>query len=298
MFATCLLCSEPRELKASHVIPAFVFRWLRETSGTGHLRFNQQPNRREQDGPTRAWLCEACEGDLGRFESEFARRIFHPYVGNENTRFLYGPWLLKFAASVSWRVLKYFEQEDGLKDFDPTAKAAIQSANLTWRRFLRGEEPHPGRHEQHIVPFDALEATSIKSPPPNINRYLMRAVASDLLRMGEEIIVFTKLGRFAIFGFVSGNPKRWKGTKINANQGWIEPRKYVLPGPIGNYLMGKAREIDALWQTISPKQRQKIDQSFRQNIDAFVGSDAFNALNQDFAMFGEAAFSKDPEKHG
>jgi len=50
MEGSCRLCSRARELQLSHIVPAFVYRWLKDLSGTGFLRFGKNPNRREQDG--------------------------------------------------------------------------------------------------------------------------------------------------------------------------------------------------------------------------------------------------------
>ena len=34
------LCGETKELQESHILPGFVYRWLKETSATGYLRFH------------------------------------------------------------------------------------------------------------------------------------------------------------------------------------------------------------------------------------------------------------------
>jgi hypothetical protein len=49
------------ELQESHILPSFVYRWMKETSATGYLRFGQQPNLRVQDGVKRHLLCANCE---------------------------------------------------------------------------------------------------------------------------------------------------------------------------------------------------------------------------------------------
>ena len=46
----CHLCEKTAVLRKSHVLPAFLFRWLRTSSATGHLRFAENINRRIQDG--------------------------------------------------------------------------------------------------------------------------------------------------------------------------------------------------------------------------------------------------------
>jgi hypothetical protein len=43
---------------------------------------------------------------------------------------------------------------------------------------------------------------------------------------------------------------------------------------------------------ISPRQAEKIDQAFRTNIDNYIGSDEFLAMENDVRMFGDAAFTR------
>ena len=57
----CGLCGNLAELRDSHIVPAFVARWIKDTSATGFLRGFHQPNRRVQDFPTKRLLCEGCE---------------------------------------------------------------------------------------------------------------------------------------------------------------------------------------------------------------------------------------------
>ena len=47
VFKQCALCASTSELQASHIIPGFVFDWLRDTSATGHFRSSQIPDRHE-----------------------------------------------------------------------------------------------------------------------------------------------------------------------------------------------------------------------------------------------------------
>jgi hypothetical protein len=65
----CRLCLKQSELENSHIIPSFLYRWLKETSGTGFLRFGRNPNRRVQDGLKEYWLCPTCEDLLGKWET-------------------------------------------------------------------------------------------------------------------------------------------------------------------------------------------------------------------------------------
>jgi len=74
----CRLCRATKELQESHILPGFVFRWKKETSATGYLRFGQQPNLRVQDGVKLHLLCRECERRFNNWETEFANRIFTP----------------------------------------------------------------------------------------------------------------------------------------------------------------------------------------------------------------------------
>jgi hypothetical protein len=67
MDGTCAFCGEHKSLKDSHVLPAFVYRWLRTRSGTGHIRNTENPNRRVQDGLKFPWLCGDCESQFNRY---------------------------------------------------------------------------------------------------------------------------------------------------------------------------------------------------------------------------------------
>lgn len=154
-----------------------------------------------------------------------------------------------------------------------------------------GQIPHPGNFRQHLIPLDGVESATFDLPP-NINRYLMRAVDIDLCHGGETIFVYSKLGRFMILGFVNEpNPNHWSGSRVNANQGTVEPRRYTFPAPFRDYLIDKANSISAALASVSDRQRTRIDQAFRDNIDRFVGSDSFRAMDADVQMFGYAAFS-------
>ena len=102
----CSFCAKNGELRDSHVLPAFVYRWLRKRSGTGHIRHTENPNRRVQDGLKLPWLCALCEAKFSQYETAFATKLFHPW-NKGVVRINYTDWLLKFCTSVSWRVRSY-----------------------------------------------------------------------------------------------------------------------------------------------------------------------------------------------
>jgi len=199
---------------------------------------------------------------------------------------------MHFCTSLSWRVLKLYLEEKHLGDWESHALDHAVEAEAAWRSVLLGTAPHAGAFEQHILPLDRIESTTGKLAS-NINRYLMRAIHIDILSGTNSHFTYAKVGRFIVLGFVH-EPKReqWRGTKVNANQGWIEPKQYVLPGAFGDYLNEKAQSMEKRLAGMSARQHAKVDETFRKNVERYIESDAFRAMNADVDMFGRQAFSK------
>lgn len=288
---SCRLCGQHGELLISHILPAFAFRWLRESSGNGHIRLGAEPNQRVQDGYKRPWLCAVCEERLNRSETEFATKLFHPYLTQSGQRFRYTRWLMHFCTLLSWRVLKFFLEDGHLKDWESMALTRVGEAEAAWRSVLLGTSEHAGRHEQHLLPLDRI-GSATGTLAPNINRYLMRAIQMDICRGSESIFTYAKIGRFIVLSFVhEPNRSQWRGTKVSANEGFVEPKKYVLPAAFGEYLNNKARRMSELVDSMSDLQHAKVDAAFRKNVDCYTRSDAFHVMTADVGMFGYMAFS-------
>lgn len=288
----CLLCSEQAELQHSHVLPAFVFRWQRKTSANGHIRTGHEPNKRVQDGLKQHWLCANCEDLFSKSEGQFANRLFRPYTSDGGQTIQYTSWLAHFCASVSWRVLKHYQQESNLSDTPQMLLEQMQSAESTWRKFLLGELTNPGKHQLHLVPMDEIASTSMDLPA-NINRYLLRAIHMDLCQGNDLMFTYAKMGRFIVLGFVhEPQPSHWKGTKVHINEGTVGPKKYVLPTEFGKYLMQKAHSVREALDSINENQQAKIDKAFKANIGRYAESDACRAMSADISMFGTKAFNK------
>lgn len=291
MLAPCRLCGQTEDLQESHILPAFVFKWLKETSATGFIRFGQEPNRRVQDGYKKPWLCISCERQLNGWETPFATNIFHPLNEDGSRRVLYREWLLKFCVSVSWRVLSMLREDAGLKHFSQDQRNTANQALETWSQFLFDKLPHPGRFEQHLLPVDAIAHFSGEDLPANINRYLLRTVDVDAVRGEKTTFVYSKIGKFIILGFIDVTyPKQWVGTKVHVREGVIGSPTYTLPQQFGDYLFEKALRFASANKMISDKQRQKIAETARKNMGRVTKSSAFEAMQHDMRLFGEDAF--------
>lgn len=297
VMGVCKLCGRDADLQLSHVLPAFVFRWQRESSGNGHIRSTAEPDRRVQDGLKFHWLCSECEQRLSGWERQFASNLFHPYLTRSGERFAYGPWMLKFCASISWRVLTYAFDKDSLGSWSVQDQARAKDAEKVWREFLLGARAHPGEFRQHVLPLDVMSSAT-GDLAPNMNRYLTRAIHLDIVSGSKIAFTYSKLGRWAIFGSILEPTGAWGGTKVNANEGVVGPTSYTVPVSLRDYWNEKARNVSAALASVSDKQRQKIETGFKNNLDRFVGSDAFAAMQADVDMFGDQAFTKHSTNDG
>jgi hypothetical protein len=296
LWDVCRLCDKEANLEESHVVPSFVYKWLKDTSGTGFLRFGIAPNKRVQDGYKLFWLCADCEDRLNAWETKFANHVFHPFNKGDTARGAYESWLLKFCVSVSWRVLHFFIEEVDLNHFPAQLQANARRAHAIWKEFLLDRRFHPERHEQHFLPLDTIESFIHPGMPPNINRYILRTVDIDAVWGGKDAFIYSKIGRFVIVGFLNMHrPKEWQGTKVHVQGGILKSQTYTLPVQFGEYFIAQARKFAEVQARISERQNKKIEESFWENIDRVADSESFRAMDHDVRLFGKDAFKKNSE---
>lgn len=298
MRGICHFCDQNKELRESHVIPSFIYKWIKESSGGGYLRHGMTPNKRIQDGAKYYWLCDDCEGQFSKWEDRFAKEIFYPTVNGKAGHTPYSYWFLKFCVSISWRVLNFYLVEHNLNHFSEQMKVNAKQAHRIWKEYLLGNRPHPTHFEQHFLPLDSIESHTVEDMPTNINRYILRSVDIDAVTGENSSFIYSKLERFVIIGFIKmPHPRQWGGSKVHVKHGTVGPNNYTLPKQFFNYFMDKACRAAEAQATISEKQNKKIEKTFRENIDDIPNSETFRAMSGDVHLFGNKAFNK-PNKDG
>ena len=285
----CALCGKREPLRTSHVLPAFVFKWLKASSATGYIRFGQTPNRRVQDGIKLKLLCAGCESHLSVFETEFANNVFHPLNSDSSKSVHYGSWLLPFCVSISWRVLAYMRNEVGISNLDSTQQGLVQSALARWSEVLLGQKPHPGQFEQHLLPLDPIASHTVRQLPANIDRYFLRALEMDVLSTRTSTCTYAKLGKFAVFGVIQSFDARWKGTKVHVRTGTVGPCEYSLPGEVLSLFIERANSYGDIQARISGKQHDIIEGEIQRNPRRVQASGTVAALLEDQRLFGTNA---------
>jgi hypothetical protein len=276
----------------SHITPSFVFKWLREKSDTGHIRFGMIPNRRAQDAIKQKLLCDGCEQRFAVPEGAFSEQVFLPIQKGLEQPISYGPWMMKFAVSVSWRSLIHLKRTGSVNLVESRHPGAIDRALEAWQCFLLGRSPNPGSFQQHMLPMDIVTHSTGTDTPPNLNQWILRCMEMDVVSNVEAAYVYTKMCRFILFGFIAmPNARQWKGMKLHVNGGTIGGKShYVLPGRVGRYLNSRAENMHRLQRAISQRQREVIEKNWRDNPERVLSSESMRALSEDLRLFGDAAY--------
>jgi hypothetical protein len=82
----------------------------------------------------------------------FAASLFEPmHDRNRLPSIRYGPWLLRFGASVLWRACVHLEHKGRFTKVSDEVVAATHCAAEEWRRVARSESRSTGRFEIHLL---------------------------------------------------------------------------------------------------------------------------------------------------
>ncbi|MBI5805811.1 hypothetical protein HZA73_07175 [candidate division TA06 bacterium] len=293
---TCALCLNPALLSNSHLIPSFVFRWIKDTSATGYLRLLENPNIRRQDGLKDYLLCQQCESIFNKYETPFASNIFYPYVNNalspegigvgKPVSFKYDNWLLYFAISLQWRHLvtsKLRKEDYDNVEFYKTIEEYID----IWRDFLIGNRFDTGDCETHIIFLQNLIAGKGYLPPninERINSYLIRAVDATIVTSKKKLGIYTKIGPIVFFtSLIPNKLKLLPNSKIHM-KGNISTAQNLYNKDVTSFIfVDRPNDISSKIQ-YSQKQQDKIEEEFMKNPDKTANSMTFKVLETDLLL--------------
>ncbi|MCD4692532.1 MAG: hypothetical protein K8R79_06445 [Calditrichales bacterium] len=286
------MCQKDRKLRESHIIPAFVFRWIKETSATGYLRFLENINLRVQDGIKKELLCDECEGLLNVFETKFSNEIFYPYVNKELNQegvaqgkiksFQYSDWLLKFIISIQWRISVLDNTTS--KNYLEYHHKDMQSFLEKWRLFLLGDNKDTGICETHLVFLQNL-ASADGDFPTNMNDrvvfYILRATDGTIIFTKKKLGVFSKIGPIAFYTFIKPTSlKKATDTKIHLN-GIVKTGQKISNPDIVNFLfINRPNDIFNKME-FSEKQKKVIEESYKNDLEKSFNSLTMRAFESD-----------------
>ena len=293
----CALCLKEKELLDSHIIPAFAFKWIKNTSATGFLRTAITPNLRQQDGLKSKLLCKRCEGLLNDYETLFTKNIFYPYVETELDDsgiatgrikyFGYDDWLLRFIISLHWRFLVTKDYSSG-SDLAKFGKV-LDDIKEYWRQFLLKEKNHTGKCESYIIFFQNLASGEGYFPPnmnDKINYYLLRSTdGGPVISEGKNKLgVFSKIGPIAFLTTIK--PDKLKNTTDSQvhMRGKVKTAQHLY-NPILNrfFFIDRPNEVIPK-MNFSKRQWDKIENSYKKNLDRAEKSMTLKAVEADMLL--------------
>ena len=245
----CPLCHQNQPLQESHIISKFIGKELKKSSGSQTFvdGINPQKNPKPQDTPKEFLLCGQCEQLFSKWETDFRNKVM-PANQSLLIPINYGDWMLKFAVSISWRVLAYHkyarpytEDEVTSKDLAkffpalaPEGHGEAANALETWRSFLLG-------NRTNVIPFNQhfLVLNGKNFPHENCN-----FVGFTIFQDNDVIATNAFLGQFAILGFIRDSSRSiWKGTEINPTSGRIGIQQKI-PVAYADWLVKLLAEIE------------------------------------------------------
>jgi hypothetical protein len=266
----CRLCRREAELRNSHIVPAFVFRWLKDTSATGYLRGAVNPNRRIQDGPKEPMLCADCEQKFSTYEKQFAENIFTKYVREDldergvasgRVQMPYGPWLLSFVLSVQWRIVDSNVTDKAFRSL-MTAKQADSFERIceTWRQFLLEKRRDSGPSDHHLIFLQSMSSAKGTIPSyidDRIDLYLLRAADGTVVVGPSHTAVYAKLGPIAFYSsLVPQRLEKLRNTRVHM-KGALTSVQHMLNPTVTGFLY-RDRPTEVLDRTRHSDQQNRL----------------------------------------
>jgi hypothetical protein len=212
---------------------------------------------------------------LSRVEKIFAEKVFLPFHKNELETIEYGEWLYKFVVSVSWRVLKCFEDE--------TTKEC-RFAMEAWSNYLANNGSNNGsdQFEHHIIflgPLDIDKSDKLKAK--NMNKYLIRAIDAVPLFGRDTLVVYTKMCRIVALSLLNIPTDKFHNTKIRKGKGILTIRQTIRDPAFSELLEKRAERVNEMYEQMSEKQKNKILDTAKGNLNRFFNSEWFYAEEED-----------------
>lgn len=254
----CRLCGKETELCNSHIIPKFIFDYIKNMSITGGIRMTTNPNRRLEDGLKIKFLCKDCEEKFSKYEKYFKENVFNKIIdkndftvdtNDNNIRF--------FILSISWRVLKYTyetdkEMFDDLTDYE---KSIIENKLSFWKTILYNENHKLiSKEKSYFIP---LKTDTILGKTNGNNVAIDFKIFGDKNKFETEYaITYVKIPFIIISTEVWGIRKRFRKYRVGHHIKSISYNK--LPIEVKTIIDNQQRSFYESMKDISPIQIQKI----------------------------------------
>jgi hypothetical protein len=270
----CHLCKQEKKIIESHIIPKFVYRWMKE-SGTGRFRQAKSFNTPIQDGIKTELLCSECDKEFGKREEWFLNNIFNGYIIRNESEFENSIKLKYFAISVLWRVLILF-LFDGNKYM---YVQELEDAEEEWRNYLFKNIPLKKYNKIHLI--FVPEDLTIEGKLKNIYTYFHRAVDVEIAENESKSIVYSKFSRFLLIGEIAGiNSTEYINTNIMNDKKIIPSKQQFLDNDIIGFMLDRASSIKSFGD-LSKKQQEQNTKFYKHKLNGIIKSDYWKVFKKD-----------------
>lgn len=264
--STCALCGNEDELELSHIIPKFVFRYLKKDSFTGRLRNISNPNKAVQDGDKMYLLCGNCEGLFNQRETPFSNKFFREFKADGFNGLKYdGDWLHYFITSVNWRTLYldlkgFIEDNDEGNVIDEKDLKLLIKAEQVMRDYLLGHRKDLSSIENHIFFFDDIKSIDSSKDLDSPHRMIQGSAFgyTVITKDPKGIYVFANLTGVIIVTIIKkASKEKWRNSYVKPEPGIIKVPQQVS-SPIFSELFYLQEQREKYLNQMSEKQKQQI----------------------------------------
>lgn len=248
----CKLCGEEKTLKESHVIPKFVFRWLKQTGGK-YIRKADNPNKRVEDGVKEYLFCHECEQLFSKLEDKFARDLFYPYSNEQVCKLKYDSDLIRFSISVLYRILLINLIENSHLNQGFTKDLLLAQAE--WKDFLLKKGGLRNFSNIHIF-YTTGKLTKNVLPAEGFLNYYARGIDGTIVTNSKTCIIYAKMARIILIGEIVGfENSEMKNTLIGPDEGEIQVEQMRLNSLMKQFLIDRVKQINYYYNQVSEKQK-------------------------------------------
>jgi hypothetical protein len=295
MNGTCKLCGNKTSLCESHIIPKFVIDWLKESSVTGYLRQVININLRQQDGPKKYLFCVDCEQLFSKFESEFADKVFYPYISDLNTwgaptgnlkKIKYDEWLLKFIISIQFRDLVTMDPEI-VNTLSNDQLITLEQLIPVFADYLLSKRKDSGANKSYVIFLQNLvfgQGYLPEEMSDKVNFYLLRSIDATIVVSKKRLGVYAKLGPIVLFTTILPNELKRNSHLAIRKQGFLSIVQYLKDAYLNTFIFVDRPNEAMKLGVYSDRQQTKIDQSYKQNSEKIKGSMVTNMQLSDLML--------------
>lgn len=278
----CQLCKKDTILERSHIIPKFVYRYIKKTSPTTtkKLRKGDTPNKAQQDGDVLQFLCGECEDKFSKSEKYFNDFVFSKATQNKLEKMEVNDEILYFSISLIWRSLK-FRIYKNLK-LDELMENEIQTMN----NFLDDCEIYLNtkdtssikKYKFHLIPTNSIEIIDFDYNMASIERGTDSSFRAFSINNGENkdyLLYYVKIPFLLFIVEIVENStgtQTWKGTELELGKAIFDYSNLDVDSIVYEILRTMAENIERYSKLLSSKQSDTILKSHLDFISKTVNS--------------------------